>query len=155
ECKSAANCSLGLRPSGAGETPALRWIASLRLSGLLSFCLGLSCGAILSAAEVDEAGATATLPKAKSTMRIGATHPRSRLIDWRLTNATEVLERVDKTLSELEQLVHQAAAAGCDALAFPEDTLGLGHWEAAHKPALKEVLPDAVQHMRHRLGRAA
>src|SRR5262249_19888455 len=44
---------------------------------------------------------------------------------------------------------------GCDALALPEDTLGLLKWETAHPEQLTEVLPAAVARMLDRLGRAA
>jgi len=91
----------------------------------------------------------------KAMMRIGAAQPRSRLIDYSITNPAEVLTLVDRSLGELEQLVHKAGSAKCDAIAFPEDTLGLGKWEAAHKSALREVLPGAIEHMLERLGRAA
>ena len=87
-------------------------------------------------------------------MRIGTAQPRSRLIDWRLKPA-EALAQVDTSLGELEQIVHRAGDAGCDVLALPEDTLGLGHWEAANKAALRDVLPAAVERMLSRLGRAA
>src|SRR5262249_2392956 len=83
--------------------------------GLLALCLCLVGRCVLPAADVGEDPA-ANLPKDKSTMRMGAAQPRSRLIDWRLTNVTEVLKRVDTSLRELEQIVHRAGAAGCDAL---------------------------------------
>ncbi len=123
--------------------------------GRLALCLGFCGCGLVSAADVGEVAAAARLSNQKPTMRIGAAQPRSRLIDYRLTNSAEVLAQVDRSLGELEQIAHHAGAAKCDALAFPEDTLGLGHWEAAHKPALKDVLPDAVRHMLDRLGRAA
>ncbi|MBM4032370.1 MAG: hypothetical protein FJ291_11350 [Planctomycetes bacterium] len=47
-------------------------------------------------------------PRRKATMRIGAAQPRSRLIDWRLKPA-EALAQADKSLGELEQIVHKAA----------------------------------------------
>src|SRR5207247_2973688 len=68
---------------------------------------------------------------------------------------SEALVRVERSLAELEQLVHRAGEEGCDALALPEDTIGLGHWEAANAAALKELLPAAVARMLERLGRAA
>src|SRR5205823_4054833 len=49
----------------------------------------------------------------------------------------------------------KAGKAKCDALAYPEDTLGLLHWEGVNQEAAKEVLPKAVQRMLDRLGRAA
>jgi predicted amidohydrolase len=88
-------------------------------------------------------------------VKIGATQPRSRLIDYRLTNATEVLAQVDLSLADLEGLVNKAASRGCDVVAFPEDTLGLGKWEAGNKQALQQLLPEAVNRMLDRLGRAA
>jgi predicted amidohydrolase len=90
----------------------------------------------------------------KQMMRIGTAQPRSRLIHWRLKPA-EALVQVDKSLGELEQIVHKAGNAGCDVLAFPEDTLGLLHWEGVNQQAAREVLPVAVKRMLERLGRAA
>jgi predicted amidohydrolase len=40
-------------------------------------------------------------------------------------------------------------------VAFPEDTMGLLHWEAGNERALREVLPVAVPRMLQRLGKAA
>ncbi len=95
-------------------------------------------------------------PRAKEgrTMRIAAAQPRLRLIDYRLPPA-EALARAEESLGELEALVKRAGAEGCDALALPEDTLGLLHWEAGNKSRLKEVLPRAVGRMLARLGAAA
>jgi predicted amidohydrolase len=87
-------------------------------------------------------------------MRIAAAQPKNRTIDFRL-GPPEVLARVDRSLEELERLVHKAGAAGCDAMALPEDTLGLLNWEAANPRALGAVLPEAVRRMLDRLGRAA
>jgi predicted amidohydrolase len=89
------------------------------------------------------------------TVRIGSTQPKSRLIDWHLKDPAEVLARVETSLGELEGLVHKAGAAGCDVVALPEDTLGLGNWEQAHAELLGQVLPRAVARMLDRLGRAA
>jgi len=74
---------------------------------------------------------------------------------WRLASASAVLDELDRSLGELEEIVHKAGTAKCDALAFPEDTLGLLHWEGVNQEAAKEVLPKAVQRMLDRLGRAA
>src|SRR2546429_9418062 len=103
----------------------------------------------------DAAETTAPASATNRTVRIGAAQPRSRLIDYRLTNPADALTQVDRSLGELEQIVHKAGEAKCDALAFPEDTLGLGSWEAAHKASLNEVLPEAVKRMLDQLGRAA
>jgi predicted amidohydrolase len=91
----------------------------------------------------------------KAAMRVAAAQPRSRLIDYRLKNPADVLKRVDQNLEELAKLVDKAGVAHCDVVAFPEDTLGLGTWEAGNKPNLKEVLPKAVERMLDRLGRTA
>jgi predicted amidohydrolase len=91
----------------------------------------------------------------KPTVRVGTAQPKPRLIDWRIEAPADVLAQVDKNLDELEALVHQAGRAGCDVVALPEDTLGLGRWEAAHPGRLKDVLPEAVRRMLDRLGRAA
>jgi len=87
-------------------------------------------------------------------MRIAAAQPKNRTIDFRL-KPVDVLAQVDKSLDELERIVNTAGGAGCDALALPEDTLGLLKWELANRAALKEVLPQAVNRMLDRLGRAA
>jgi predicted amidohydrolase len=89
------------------------------------------------------------------TVRIGSTQPKNRSIDWRLKDPAEVLARVEASLAELEGLVHRAGDAGCDVVAFPEDTLGLGAWEVAHPDLAGEVLPKAVARMLERFGRAA
>ena len=88
-------------------------------------------------------------------MRIGAAQPKARLIDHHLDKPEEVLAQVDRSLEELEGLIHKAGVEKCDVLALPEDTLGLGKWEAAHKADLHKVLPLAVDKMLSRLGRAA
>jgi predicted amidohydrolase len=93
--------------------------------------------------------------QSQSTIRVGAAQPSSRLIDHRLKNPSDVLAQVDRSLDALEQIVEQAGAAGCDVLALPEDTLGLGTWEAGNPSLLPEVLPTAVERMLDRLGRAA
>lgn len=89
------------------------------------------------------------------TVRIGATQPRSRLVDWHLRDPDAVLSRVEDILGDLEGLVHRAGVAGCDVVVFPEDTLGLGGWEIAHPDAAGKVLPRAIDRMLARLGSAA
>jgi predicted amidohydrolase len=91
----------------------------------------------------------------KPTVRIAAAQPKARLIDWTIENAGEVLARVDRSLEELAGLVLKGAEAGADIVVLPEDTLGLGPWEAGHPGRLREVLPPAVDHMLDRLGREA
>jgi predicted amidohydrolase len=88
-------------------------------------------------------------------VRIAAAQPKSRLIDWHLKDVDEVLKRVDQSLSELEGLIDRAAAEQCDVIALPEDTLGLGTWEAGNEALAKEVLPRAVKMMLEKFGTAA
>ena len=95
-----------------------------------------------------------TASKTKSHTRVAAAQPRDRTISYRLTPA-EALAQIDKTLGELEQLVHQAGKSGCDVLALPEDTLGLLKWESANPTERAKVLPTAIQRMLDRLGTAA
>ena len=87
-------------------------------------------------------------------MRVAAAQPKNRTIDFHLKSA-DVLLHVDNSLGELEKIVHKAGESGCDALALPEDTLGLLKWESANQQELKEVLPEAVRRMLVRLGKAA
>ncbi len=91
----------------------------------------------------------------KPSIKIGSTQPKSRLIDWKLRDPDQVLAAVEKNLGELEGLVHRAGKAGCDIVILPEDTLGLGRWEAGNPERLKDVLPAAEKRMRDHLGRAA
>ena len=93
-------------------------------------------------------------PESKRPMRVAAAQPRNRTIDFRLRSDAALAE-VDRSLAELVQLVRKAGEAGCDALALPEDTLGLLKWETANPESLGEVLPEAVRRMLDRLGRAA
>lgn len=87
-------------------------------------------------------------------MRVCAAQPQTPLVDWR-TPAAEVPAAVEKTLDELERVVHRAGQSGCNALALPEDTLGLLHWEMGNPEAQAKVLTSAVGRMLERLGRAA
>src|SRR5262249_36483917 len=93
------------------------------------------------------AGTQRESPKGKATMRVAAAQPRNRTIDFRL-KSNEVLDHVDRTLEELVQIIQKAGSEGVDALAFPEDTLGLLKWEAANPHSLSAVLPEAVRRMR-------
>ena len=89
------------------------------------------------------------------TLRIAAAQPRNRTIDWKLDEPSEVLRRVDQSLEELAALIDKAGQSKCDAIAFPEDTLGLLNWEVAHPDRLADVLPEAAARMLSRLGKAA
>jgi hypothetical protein len=89
--------------------------------------------------------------RGKQSIRVAAAQPRNRAIDFHLA-PSEVLALVDRSLAELEQLVEKAGAAGCGALALPEDTLGLLKWESANSKSLDAVLPEAVRRMLDRLG---
>jgi predicted amidohydrolase len=91
----------------------------------------------------------------KGSVRVGAVQARARIIDYKLKDPADVLKQVDNSLKELEQIIEKAGEAKCDALAFPEDTLGLLHWEGVNQEAAKKILPKAVKRMLDRLGRAA
>ncbi len=117
---------------------------SHNLIPLALVALGCSASAPAAAQEIGR----------KPRVRVGAAQPKARLIDWKLPPA-EALERVERNLDELEALVRKAAEAGCDAVALPEDTLGTGRWEAAHRGREGELLRAAVPRMMERLGRAA
>jgi len=106
------------------------------------------------AVQPARAGAERDAKQKGQIVRIGAAQPRARLVDWRFSPA-QALAAVDRSLGELEQIVDRAATAGCDALALPEDTLGLLHWEMGNKALLREVLPKAVEQMLVRLGKMA
>jgi predicted amidohydrolase len=89
------------------------------------------------------------------TVRVATCQAKRRTIDWHLELPAEVLVAVDKNLDELEAIIHRAGQQNCDALALPEDTLGLLDWIGVNEQAAKEVLPEAVKRMIDRLGRAA
>ncbi|HUS35541.1 MAG TPA: carbon-nitrogen hydrolase family protein [Verrucomicrobiae bacterium] len=88
------------------------------------------------------------------TIRVAAVQARNRTIPFR-TPATEVLPAVEKNLTELEALVAKAAEAKVQALAFPEDTMGILNWNAGNEPAVKDIVPKAVSRMLKRMGAAA
>jgi len=98
--------------------------------------------------------AEATSPPA-NTVRIAAAQPRARLIDWHMKSPQDVLAKVDQNLGELGGIVDRAAAQHRDVIALPEDTLGLGHWQAGNEALSREVLPRAVSRMLVRFGAAA
>lgn len=104
------------------------------------------------AAARQESEATTLPPK---TVRVAAAQAKRRSIDWRLNKLDDVLAAVDKNLAELETMVHKAGEQKCDALALPEDTLGLLDWFGVNERLGNEVLPVAVRRMIDRLGRAA
>jgi predicted amidohydrolase len=104
--------------------------------------------------SVASAGDDPPPTQSEPTRRIAAASPKNRTIDFRLKPA-DALAQVEESLDELETIVAAAGRAGCDAVAFPEDTLGLLKWELANRAALKVVLPQAVSRMLERLGRAA
>lgn len=93
-------------------------------------------------------------PKTKGLVRIAAAQTKNRMFDYKL-KPSEALAEVDRNLDAIEKVVVKAGEAGCDAVALPEDTLGLLKWEAGNMEHLQEVLPTAVARMLDRLGRAA
>ena len=122
--------------------------------------LVFSSGNLRASAQVEGAGDSGSSVKdmrlkVNGLMRVAAAQAKRRSIDWRLKTAKQALEAVDKNLAELEQIVHKAGEKKCDALALPEDTLGLLDWFGVNQQVAKEVLPIAVKRMLERLGRAA
>ena len=89
------------------------------------------------------------------TVRVAAVQPRARSIDWHMKSPEAVLAKVDQCLTELEGILDRAGARHCDAVALPEDTLGLGRWEAGNEALSREVLSRAVGGMVRRFGAAA
>ena len=89
-----------------------------------------------------------------ATIRVAACQAQQRVINFRL-ESEEVLAAVDQNLAALESIVHRAGEQQCDALAFPEDTLGLLHWVGMNESTAAEVLSQVVPRMLDRLGRAA
>lgn len=110
--------------------------------------MGVSSCAAQSAQPVQAGG-----PDPGKTVRVCAGQSAVS-VRWRLT-AAEALGEVDRSLGELERMVHQAGLDGCDVLALPEDTLGVLHWELGHKAEMYGLLSEVVQRMLDRLGRAA
>lgn len=95
-----------------------------------------------------------------STIRIGSANTGSEMrktldSSYRGKSPAGALEQVDCTLNILEELVHKAGAAGCDVVAFSEDTLAINRWSAGNWEKVGELLPHAVTRMLERLGQAA
>src|ERR1043165_4754790 len=78
------------------------------------------------------------------TVRIAATQPAARRIDWHIKDAAEVLKHVDENLAELEQLIDKAKEQRCDAVAFPENTMGLNKWLQGNPERAKEIIAQTV-----------
>ncbi len=120
--------------------------------------IGLALGASIghgTALESNQRVSRDQTRPSKHVMRVGAAQPQRRLIDYRLKAPSEVLAEVDKSLEKLALIADKAGLAGCDVLAFPEDILGLGSWEAGNPTAVENVLPEAVKRMLQRLGQVA
>ncbi len=144
------NTKTGWTP--AGQFPRRR---NTSIRTVAALALGLWVGCLLpdppaNGQEIKAAPA----PNTHAMIRVGAAQAKRRTIDYRLKPA-DVLAEVDKTLNDLEVIIHQAGVAKCQALALPEDTLGLLDWIGMNSAAAKQVLPEAVSRMLDRLGRAA
>jgi predicted amidohydrolase len=103
-----------------------------------------------------EFGVASAAPPAASTntVRVAAAQAARRIIDFRSSPA-KALAGVEQNLSEIERIIARAGDAKCDALALPEDTMGLLNWLGANETLASEVLPKAVKRMIERLGSAA
>ena len=119
----------------------------------LAIACGVWSGAGTLSCNARAEGAAVGSSPPNGFVRVGAVQTKSRAIDYRRTSA-EVLDEIDKSLAEFEQIIRKAGEAGCDALAFPEDTPGLLHWIGMNEAHVSDVLPEAVKRMLDRLGRA-
>jgi len=90
-----------------------------------------------------------------NTVRAGAVQARRRLISYKTPTAGAALAQACENLGKLVPLAEEAAAMGCDIVAFPEDTLGAIVWEAAHRDEIAEFLRPAEQEMLTRFGEVA
>ena len=87
------------------------------------------------------------------TVRVAALQPARRLVDWKQDDPARALAQVEENLDALAALLVRAAEDGCQAVCFPEDTLGLGKWEDAHdEAAARTLLPPATDAMLRRFG---
>lgn len=124
-----------------------------RKLAVLGYLVAL-CLALISLPTGSAGQAKPVQPNASRKMRVGAIQAKRRIIDYRLKPEL-VLAAVDKNLNELEQLVQNAGSAGCDAVALPEDTLGLLNWLGMNEKSAKHLLDQAVPRMLSKLGKAA
>jgi len=121
----------------------------------MKFLPGALILAVTLAAGLESLFADEPPSSGSTTVRIAAAQPRSRLIDWHIQDTDEVLLQIEKSLSELEGLVEEAVHRHCVAVAFPEDTLGLGNWLAGNPSRARALLDPAVDKMLARFGAAA
>lgn len=94
------------------------------------------------------------MEKRKIRLAMAGETGRKRM-DFHQADPAAVQAHVGETLALLERLIDKAAAAGCDLLAFPEDTLGLLHWFCANSAKAEPVFRDACDLMLERFGAAA
>jgi len=114
----------------------------------------LVCAIGIVLAQVENTNSDQIAGHQSAPIRVASVQPRSRIIDWR-SSPQEVLREVDETIDQFVALVERAGDEGCDLIVFPEDTLGILHWEMGNKRRLSEVLPEAVRRMLERLGAVA
>jgi predicted amidohydrolase len=127
-------------------------------AGLLVLCalsLDVAGSGSISQIHAAEPAEVAGAQNSNAVVRIAACQAKRRSIDWRIKKPADVLAAAEANLDELEKIVNRAGEAGCDALALPEDTLGLLDWSGVNEAVAKDVLPEAVKRMLDRLGRAA
>ena len=89
------------------------------------------------------------------TVRVAALQPKTSIIDFRIQDAGQAMERVEENLTAMAELILRAGEEGCDAVALTEDTTGLHKWLAAHPEQRLQVLPGLVERMLEQLGEAA
>lgn len=90
-----------------------------------------------------------------TSVRLAAAQTANRTIPFRVGGPDAALAKVRENLEALVALAEQAADAGCDLVAFPEDCLGTLEWEAGHWDVVHELLRPAGQVMLARLGEVA
>ena len=91
----------------------------------------------------------------EASMRVAAAQPRNRTIDFRLKPA-EVLAEVDRSLAELEQLVHKAGRGRLRRAGAARRTpWACSSGRRRTRSRWATVLPEAVRRMLDRLGKAA
>ena len=88
-------------------------------------------------------------------VRVAAIQAKRRTISYKVATVEEALNQVRANLDELTLLAEQAAAMGCQIVAFPEDTLGTIEWEAGHQDEDAGLLCPAEQEMLIRFGQIA
>src|SRR6184192_857658 len=76
--------------------------------GIALLCAAGALGWAFARADGKESRAENRMQPKTSKMRVAAAQPRNRTLDWKISDPAEVLRHVDRSLEELEQIVHKA-----------------------------------------------